>query len=72
VSSRRSRLIRESGPYRVESCADGTLRVEPDWPQFPKYTDEEGGGPGLFSRMNLAGDIERFLNGGVYHRGRKT
>lgn len=55
--------IRESGPYRVQSLSDGSLRITPAWPQFPEYTDEDGGGPGLLSRMALAGDISKLLNG---------
>lgn len=55
--------MRQSGPYKVESCADGTLVVSPAWDQYPEWTMEEGGGPGLLSRMALASQIERFLTG---------
>lgn len=59
---RRSAHMKRSGPYRVESCSDGTLTVYPRWPQFRTWTEEDGGGPGLFSRMGLAHDLERWLN----------
>ena len=61
---RRPASLRNAGPYVVKSCADGTLIVTPDWPRFPKYTDEDGGGPGLFSRLALAHDLEAWLNAG--------
>ena len=54
--------IKESGPYRAASNADGTILIIPAWPQFSKYNPEEGGGPGLFSRIALAKDIEELLN----------
>jgi len=59
---RRPTFIRESGPYKVVSCADGTLSVKPTWPQFQPWNEEDGGGPGLFSRMALAANLQRWLN----------
>ena len=56
------KIVREAGPYRVESCADGTLRVYPEWPTLPKWNEQDGGGPGLGSRMELAARIEEMLN----------
>ena len=59
---RRTTLALVSGPYTVKSCADGTLVVTPAWPQFPKWTEEDGGGPGWATRLTLAADLERWLN----------
>ena len=54
--------MRRAGPYVVKSRANGTLEVTPRWPDFPVYNDDDGGGPGLFSRMQLAHDLEAWLN----------
>ena len=59
---KRPTSVRRAGPYQVHSCADGSLQVVPDWPAFPKYTNETGGGAGVLSRMALARDLERWLN----------
>lgn len=59
---RRPSFIKHSGPYKVVSLANGLLEVTPAWPQFPKWTEENGGGPGLLSRLALAEDLERWLN----------
>lgn len=58
-------LVNASGPYRVLSLANGQLLVTPTWPQFKTYTDEDGGGPGVLSRLELAESVERLLNGRV-------
>ena len=55
-------LLQESGPYKVESRADGTVLVTPSWPQFPPYSEDEGGGPGMFSRLGLADEIRALIN----------
>lgn len=55
-------LLRQSGPYTVVSLSGGTLTIIPAWPRFGPHT-EEGGGPGLFSRMALAKAVEALLNG---------
>ena len=60
--ARCTKLMKDAGPYKVQSCSDGSLKVYPDWPQFPKYNDEDGGGPGMLSRLGLAHDLEQFLN----------
>ena len=65
MTARRTKFMKESGPYRVLSCADGSLRVTPEWPQDPPWSEDEGGGPGLFSRLQLAAEIEEFLNVGT-------
>lgn len=61
---RRTTLIRNSGPYKVNSCANGEVRMHPQWPQYRPWTAKTGGGPGLLTRLSLAAEIERLLNGG--------
>ena len=39
--------------FKVSSLADGNLLIEPDY-HNPRISDEEGGGPGLFTRLSLA------------------
>ena len=39
--------------FKAVSCADGTIRLEPDYIK-PWKGPEEGGGPGIFTRMALA------------------
>ena len=65
MTARRTKLIKESGPYKAKSCANGDIRVVPKWPQFPEFDEQEGGGLGLFSRLALARQIEDFLNVGT-------
>lgn len=59
---RRPSIVKESGPYRCVSYADGRIEVKPTWPQYPPYDPEHGGGPGIFGRMGLARELERWLN----------
>ena len=59
---RRPTIVRKSGPYTCESRADGTILISPDWPQFPKWTEEEGGGPGILSRLSLGIALTEWLN----------
>jgi hypothetical protein len=54
--------IKAAGPYVCHSCADGTVIVIPRWPQFPTYSELEGGGPGLSSRLALQEAFMRWLN----------
>ena len=70
--ARRTALMRKAGPYKVESLVDGTLMVSPDWSAYPgkpgwrretQDDENEAGGPGLFSRLGLANDVQDFLNG---------
>ncbi len=65
MTARRTKFIKESGPYKVTSFTNGKITIEPDWTQFPKWNEEDGGGPGVISRMRLAREIEEFLNVGV-------
>lgn len=46
---------------RVESCSDGTLRVIPEWRGVKPYTDEDGGGPGLLSRLAAAERLRELI-----------
>lgn len=62
TAKRRPSFVTKCGPYVVRSCADGSLEVTPSWPQFPPYNDEDGGGPGLFSRVHLAAELQAWLN----------
>lgn len=62
--ARRTALMQQSGPYVVKSLANGELRVTPAWAQFRPYTEADGGGPGMGSRLALAADVQDFLNGG--------
>ena len=70
---RRTTTMREAGPYKVVSMADGTLRVHPEWsgadwpgrPAWMRLTEperSEGGGPGILSRMRLAEELQDWLN----------
>lgn len=60
--ARRTALMRQSGPYQVESTIGGQLVIVPKWSQVPVWTEEDGGGPGLFSRLALAADLQAWLN----------
>jgi hypothetical protein len=65
---RRTVWIKQSGPYKVVSCVDGTLCVYPAWPQYDEHRSlargywHDGGGPGFPGRMGLAAHIQDFLN----------
>ena len=67
--ARRTKLMLDAGPYRVESHASGKLTVHPNWP--PWKDDSFVSGPGVLERLDLAADIERFLNGGARHPSRE-
>ena len=58
------RWLRRAGPFTVESCSDGTLRVEPEWPGEPKPGEEfdgSPGGPGVITRMTVATALDELL-----------
>lgn len=59
---RRTALMRQSGPYRVYSHADGKLTIYPAWSQYKKWTAEDGGGPGMPTRLALAAELQDWLN----------
>jgi hypothetical protein len=59
---RRPRAVLRAGPYRVVSLANGDLTVRASWPEFLPWDPEEGGGPGVLSRLDLAGELQRWLN----------
>ena len=68
MTARRTKLIKESGPYEVRSCANGELHVYPQWSNYPRWSNFEpfkGSGPGVLSRIRLAREIEEFLNVGT-------
>ena len=56
--------MKRAGPYKVVSASNGTLHVVPSWP----LDTGEDTGPGVFSRMGLAHDLESYLNA-VYPTG---
>ena len=69
---RRSHLLRVSGPYRVVSYSqngDGQVFAVVH-PAYPKYGSDwaeqrahgHGGGPGIFSSMAFARELQEFLN----------
>jgi hypothetical protein len=70
---KRNRTVHNSGPYVVKShsLADGTVHLR-IYPSFPRYGDEwatsrasgRGGGPGVFTSLTLAEELEAFLNQG--------
>ena len=59
---RRTKLLKESGPYQAWSQANGRITVVPSYPQIPM--NENARIPGVTARMSLASAIERLLNGG--------
>lgn len=61
-------ILAASGGYKASSRADGTILVEPEWPQFPKWDEDEGGGPGVMSRLSVAECIEKLLNEAIRAR----
>lgn len=69
MTARRTKLIKESGPYKLLSFSNGELRVMPEWPNFEPWDEDKGGGPGVISRMRLAREIEAFLNVGTKEGG---
>ena len=57
-----AKVVKAQGPYRVMSCADGSLSVLPTYPDFPPFDPEAGGGPGVLDRLALAQAVEDLLN----------
>ena len=47
--------------FKVDSRSDGTFIIRPDW-KGPKWTPEDGGGPGVLTRLATARIISKILN----------
>ena len=62
VDARRA-LKRLWSAIKVDSCADGSMRITPVWRGVREYTEEDGGGPGLLSRLQAAGLLEILIRG---------
>ena len=63
------RKTKTGGPLRrmwerveVKSCADGSMKIEPVWKGVREYTEADGGGPGLLSRLSAAKWCEFVIN----------
>ena len=55
--------MRQSGPFKCVSLANGHILVKPAWSQYKTvWNVEDGGGPGFMGRMGLASQLETFLN----------
>lgn len=60
---RRPAWLRRSGPFKCVSLSSGYIQIQPAWPQYNRVWEvNEGGGPGVFDRLGLAEDIQKFLN----------
>ena len=60
---RRATIIRHSGPFICESLVNGHILIKPAWSQYERVWNlEEGGGPGIFTRMELARCLQHWLN----------
>lgn len=59
---KRSELKKMWLRVEVSSCADGTMKIEPEWRGVRKYTPEDGGGPGLLSRLSAAQWCQSLIN----------
>lgn len=62
MSARRTALLRRSGPYLVQSLANGELLITPNWSGQRERWNEGVTGPGLLSRLGLAADLKAWLN----------
>jgi len=54
---------------KVYSNSDGSLQVLPVYRHVQPYTEQDGGGPGLHTRMAVASRLEKVIN--THLRGRK-
>lgn len=68
MTARRTKLIKESGPYKVDSCRDGSLTVQPNWPRIPAWDQTNPDIEAKSVRMALAREIEDFLDVGTKER----
>ena len=74
------KTVKQAGPYHVTSHSQGTGMVYfMVYPAFPEYDHDDfkwaesrykrdGGGPGIFTSIGTAEELERFLNS-VYEAG---
>ena len=62
---KRPAFLKKSGPFVCVSQLNGYILVKPSWKnKGAVWNLEEGGGPGMFSRMDLATYLQDFLNQG--------
>jgi hypothetical protein len=49
---------------KVESCANGVMKVTPvdPWIGHSVWNERDGGGPGIFTRMRAARHLQRLIN----------
>lgn len=59
---KRSNLQRLWLRVEVFSLSDGTMKIEPEWRGVRIYTPEDGGGPGLLSRLAAAKWCQSLIN----------
>ena len=60
---RRPSVVRQSGPFFCQSLANGHILIKPAWSQYERvWSLQEGGGPGIFTRMELARTLQHWLN----------
>ncbi len=60
---RKPSWVRKSGPFECISYVNGYIMVKPSWPQYGAVWEmDKGGGPGIFGRMGLAANLEKWLN----------
>ena len=58
-------LQRRMSSVKIVSCADGSMRLTPKW----RYSWTRNRlGPGLFTRMGTAAELERLINGRLRKR----
>ena len=72
MTKREAAVLPDWSSVRVKSCADGSMSVIPQWRGIKKWTPEDGGGPGLGTRLAAASILEKYLNRALHRtRGRK-
>lgn len=62
MKKRRTAMQAMFESVEVKSLANGDLRVTPVWRGYKPWTPEDGGGPGVITRMAGAARLQRFLN----------
>ena len=69
---KRNSTVHRHGPYVVSSCSAGGVPYVAVYPAYTSYGDgwvesrakQHGGGPGMFTSIVLAQELEAFLNQG--------